>query len=61
MAFPPGTPETGWAIPEERRAAEWGDGQQASPMKEGGKWPRRDEELDPRTYGDEGPVVGEGT
>lgn len=32
MTFPPGTSETGRAIPEERRAPEWGDGQQVRPM-----------------------------
>nr|XP_012318646.1 F-BAR and double SH3 domains protein 1 isoform X3 [Aotus nancymaae] len=30
MAFSPGTPETGWPIPEEGRAPEWRDGQQGT-------------------------------
>ena len=48
MVFPPGTPETGWAILEEGRTPEWGDGQQVSPtVGWGGRnWePRRNEAL----------------
>lgn len=48
MAFPPGTPETGWAIPEEGRAPEWRDGQQVGPMEGEAKGPRKGEELNPR-------------
>lgn len=61
MTFPPGTPEIGWAIPEERRAPEWGDRQQVGPRS--GARPRRDEELwrIEGLYGGKGPVRGEGT
>lgn len=30
VVFSPGTPEAGWAVPEEGRAAEWGGRQQVS-------------------------------
>lgn len=56
MTFPPGTPETGWAIPEEGRVPEWGDRQQVGPLEGEGKGPRRDEGLTLGTCGDEGPV-----
>ena len=48
MTFPSGTPETGWAVPEEGRAPERGDGQQVGPMEGEAKGPRKDEELNPR-------------
>lgn len=41
MTFPPGTPETGWAIPEEGRAPERGDGQQVGPLEGEAKGLRR--------------------
>lgn len=62
MTFPPGTSETGWAIPEEGRAPEWGDGQQVGPMEVG-----RSGDLEEMRssvsgiYGNKESVRGEGT
>lgn len=61
MAFSPGTPETGWPIPEEGRAPEWRDGQQVGPMEGAG---HRDQKVmgssAPGACGDEGLASGEG-